>query len=185
MIFSPLPRRDKVEKSGTRKVRKTWRKLHIGLDPETGNIVASKLTTEHVGDETALPELLKDMDADVTRFLADGAYDGQGLPDCLIEKFWHGVEIIIPPQKNAVHGKNAQRNHHIDVIAQNGRMSWQTKTGYNQRSRAEAQIDRWKQAIGDRLQARDFDNQIAEAKIASKALNRMTGLGRAVYERVI
>ncbi|MDP5220936.1 IS5/IS1182 family transposase, partial [Ruegeria sp. 2205SS24-7] len=76
-------------------------------------------------------------------------------------------------------------NHHIDVIAQSGRMSWQTKTGYNQRSRVEAQIGRWKQAIGDRLQARHFDNQIAEAKIATNALNRMTGLGRAVYERVV
>ncbi|WP_299986039.1 IS5 family transposase [uncultured Ruegeria sp.] len=173
------------EKHGTKKARKTWRKLHIGLDPETGDIVASKLTTEHVGDETALPHLLSDMDEDVGRFLADGAYDGQGVTDCLIEKFGHEVEIIIPPPKNAVRCKNAQRNHHIDVIAQIGRMSWQTKTGYNERSRVEAQIGRWKQAIGDRLQAHDFDNQIVEAKIASKALNRMTGLGRAVYERVV
>ncbi|MFA3919335.1 IS5 family transposase [Ruegeria hyattellae] len=173
------------EKHGTKKARKTWRKLHIAFDPETGDIAATELTTEHVGDVTALPALLTDMDADVSRFLADGAYDVQGVADCLIEKFGHGVEIIIPPPTTAVHGKNAQRNHHIDVIAQNGRMSWQTKTGYNQRSRVEAQIGRWKQAIGDRLQARDFDNQIAEVKMASKALNRMTGLGRAVYERVV
>lgn len=34
------------------------------------------------------------------------------------------------------------------------------------------------------LQARDFDNQIAEAQIASKVLNRMIALGRAAYERV-
>lgn len=172
------------EKHGTRKTRKTWRKLHIGLDPETGDVVASKVTTEHVGDETALPELLTDMGADVNRFLADGAYDGQGVANYLIGKFGRGVDVIIPPPKNAVHGENAQRNHHIDAIAQHGRMSWQTKTGYNERSRIEAQIGRWKQVIGDRLQARDFANQIAEVKIASKALNRMTGLGRAAYERV-
>ncbi|MFA3920888.1 hypothetical protein [Ruegeria hyattellae] len=54
----------------------------------------------------------------------------------------------------------------------------------HQESQVEAQISRWKQAIGDRLQARDFDNQIAEAQIASKALNRMTSLGRAKYKRV-
>ncbi|MFA3920934.1 IS5 family transposase [Ruegeria hyattellae] len=172
------------EKHGTRKARKTWRKLHIGLDPETGDVVASKVTTEHVGDETALADLLTGVDADVGRFLADGAYDGQGVADRLIEKFGSGIEIIIPPPKTAVRGKNAQRNHHIDVIAQNGRMNWQTKTGYNQRSQVEAQIGRWKQVIGDRLQARDFDRQIAEAKIASKALNRMTSLGRAEYQRV-
>jgi hypothetical protein len=173
------------EKHGTRKARKTWRKLHIGLDTETGDIVASKLTTEHVGDETALPDLLTDVDADVSMFLADGAYDGQGVVDCLVDKFGSEIEIVIPPPKNAVHGENAQRNHHIDAIAQNGRISWQAETGYNQRSQVEAQIGRWKQVIGDRLQARDFDNQIAEAQIASKALNRMTSLGRAVYERVV
>lgn len=173
------------EKHGTKKARKTWRKLHIAFDPDTGDIAATELTTEHVGDETALPELLTDIDANMSRFLADGAYDGQGVADCLAEKFGHEVEIIIPPPKNAVHGKNVQRNHHIDVIAQHGKIGWQTKTGYNQRSRVEAQIGRWKQAIGDRLQAHDFDNQIAEAKIASKALNRMTSLGRAAYERVV
>ncbi|WP_051927367.1 IS5/IS1182 family transposase [Ruegeria halocynthiae] len=163
----------------------SWRKLHIGLDPETGDIVASKLTSEHVGDETALPELLTDVDADVNRFLADGAYDGQGAADCLIEEFGRGVEIIVPPPKNVVHGAHARRNHHIDFIAEHGRMNWQTETGYNQRSQVEAQIGRWKQVIGGRLQARDFDRQIAEAKIASKTLNRMTSLGRAAYERVV
>ncbi|MFA3919933.1 transposase [Ruegeria hyattellae] len=142
------------------------------------------MTTEHVGDETALPDLLSDIDADVSRFLADGAYDGQGVADCLVDKFGPGVEIIIPLPKNAVHGENAQRNHHIDAIAQNCRMSWQTKTGYNQRSRVETQIGRWNQAIGERLLARDFDNQRTEVHIALRALNRMTSLGRAAYERV-
>lgn len=172
------------EKHGIRRARKTWRKLHIGIDPQTGDIAVADLTTEHVGDETALPDLLADIDHEVSRFLADGAYDGQAVVDCLIEKFGSGIEIIIPPPKNAVHGKNEQRNHHINAIVQHGRMGWQTKTGYNQRSRVEAQISRWKQVIGDHLQARDFDNQIVEAKLASKALNRMTGLGRAAYERV-
>ncbi|MEO9778555.1 MAG: IS5 family transposase, partial [Sedimentitalea sp.] len=57
-----------TEKHGGKKPRKTWRKLHIGLDPDTGEIVASELTTEHVGDETALPGLLSKADADVARF---------------------------------------------------------------------------------------------------------------------
>ncbi|MEP3330584.1 transposase, partial [Sedimentitalea sp.] len=45
-------------KHGTGKPRKSWRKLHIGYDPNSGEIVASLLTTDHVGDETALPELI-------------------------------------------------------------------------------------------------------------------------------
>ena len=43
------------EKHRAKKARKTWRKLHIALDPDTGDILAAELTTEHVGDETALP----------------------------------------------------------------------------------------------------------------------------------
>ncbi|WP_299986162.1 transposase [uncultured Ruegeria sp.] len=118
-------------------------------------------------------------------FLADGAYDGQGVVDCLMDRFGPEIEIVIPPPKNAVHGENAQRNRHIDAIAERGRLNWQSETGYNQRSQVETQIGRWKQVIGDRLHARAFDNQIAEANIASKALNRMTYLGRAAYERAV
>jgi len=137
-----------------------------------------------LGDETALPDLLTNIDADVGQFLADGAYDSQSVVDCLVSKFGPEIEIIVPPPKNAVRGANAQRNQHIDAIAEHGRLKWQTEAGYNQRSQVEAQIGRWKQVIGDSLQARDFDNQIAEAQIASKVLNRMIALGRAAYERV-
>lgn len=112
------------EKHGIRKARKTWRKLHIRLGPETGDIAATELTTEHVGNETALPDLLADMDVDVNRFLADGAYDGQCVADCLLDKFGSRIEIIIPPPKNAVRGENARRNQHIDTIAEHGRMNW-------------------------------------------------------------
>ena len=131
------------------------------------------------------PQLPTDIGADVRRFLADGAYDGQGVVDCLDDKVGPGIEIIIPPPKNAVRGGNAQRNRHLSVIAERDRMNWQREMGYNQRSQVEAQIGRWKQVVGDRLQARDFDNQIAEAQIASKSLNRMTDLGRAEYERIV
>ena len=172
------------EKHGTRKARKTWRKLHIALDPDTGAVAAAELTTEHVGDETALTDLLASIDAGVAQFRAAGAYDCQGVADCLANKSGPEIEIIIPPPKNAVHGANIQRNQHIDAISEQGRMKWQAQTGYNQRSQVEAQIGRWKQVVGDRLQAREFDNQTVEAQIASKALNRMTTLGRAAYERV-
>lgn len=49
-------------------------KLHLGLDLATGEIVCSDLTTDGVGDPTALPELLDQIDGNVSRFMADGAY---------------------------------------------------------------------------------------------------------------
>ena len=49
----------------------------------SGEIVASLLTTDHVGEETALPELIGWIELPVARFLADGAYDGNDVMDCL------------------------------------------------------------------------------------------------------
>lgn len=173
-----------AEKHGAKKPRKTWRKLHLAFDPDTGDIVGSILTTEHVSDETALPDLVGEIDADVDRFLADGAYGGHGVSAYLTAKFGHDIEIIIPPPKNAVFGDNPQRNRHIIHIAQQGRMSWQKEKGYNQRSLIEAQIGRWKTTIGGSLQARKIDNQKTETRVTAKALNRMTALGKAQFERV-
>lgn len=113
-----------LQMHGGKKPRKIWRKLHIALDPDTGEIAASELTTEHVGDETALPGLLAKADAEVERFVADGAHDGQGVLGCLVFKYGPDIELIIPPPKNAVHGYNLQRNNHIERIAEHGRMKW-------------------------------------------------------------
>lgn len=132
------------EKHGTRKAHKTLlslsartqlpgrgRKLQIALNSATGAIAATQLTTEHVGDETALPDLRASIDADTAQFLADGAYDGQGVADYLLDKLGSGIEIMIPPPKSAVHDANIQRNQHIDAIAKHSRVKWQTKARYN------------------------------------------------------
>ncbi len=46
-----------VEKHGT-KTRRSWRKLHIGLDADTGQIVAATLTTKEAGDGAEVGPLL-------------------------------------------------------------------------------------------------------------------------------
>ena len=60
---------------------------------------------------------------------------------------------------------------------------WQTSSGYNQRSRIETQIGRWKAVVGPKLKARNFENQKTEAKIGVRILNWMTELGRPSFER--
>jgi hypothetical protein len=73
-------------KHKTKTTRRSWRKLHLGLDLVSGDIVCSDLTTDDVGDPTALPDLLEQIDADVAQFIADGAYDGDPTSDLLIER---------------------------------------------------------------------------------------------------
>jgi hypothetical protein len=62
-------------------------------------------------------------------------------------------------------------------------MAWQKSSGYNQRSRVETLIGRWKTVIGPKLKARSFENQKTEAKIGTRILNRITELGRPNFER--
>ncbi len=120
--------------------RKRWRKLHLGLDLVSGEIICSELTTDDVGDPTALPCLLDQIDSSVTRFIADGAYDGAPTRDLLAARLGEIVEVIIPPPRTAVQSHQSAHNPtvrdcHITEIEAKGRMAWQKSTGYNQRSR--------------------------------------------------
>ena len=74
------------------------------------------------------------------------------------------------------------RDRYIAQIRSNGRMAWQLATGYNQRSRIETQIGRWKSVIGPKLKSRSFSRQITEIQVGQKVLNTMTALGRPVFE---
>lgn len=176
-------------KHKTKAKRKKWRKLHLGLDLLSGEIICADLTTDTVGDPSALPELLDQIDGSVNRFIADGAYDGSPTNELVKERFGDTVEIIIPPPRNAIcslqsgHAPSI-RDQHIGEIQTHGRLAWQGHSGYNQRSRVEAQIGRWKGVIGSKLRARSFDNQRTEARIGVWVLNKMTELGRAEFEVV-
>ena len=178
------------EKHKTQAKRKPWRKLHLGLDLGTGEIICAELTKDDVGDPTALPGLLDQIDAPVLRFLADGAYDGTPTSDLLQARFGDSVEIIIPPPKGAVESPQSthdpsHRDQHIAAIQTQGRLAWQSSSGYNQRSRGEAQIGRWKGVIGSKLKARSFENQKTEVRIGVHVLNKMTELGRPEIEAVM
>jgi hypothetical protein len=176
-------------KHETKAKRKSWRKLHLGLDLTAGDIICSDLTLDDVGDPTALPGLLDQIEGPVSRFLADGAYDGKPTSDLLKARFGDAIEIIIPPPRNSVLTPNSladpsSRDRHISQIRAHGRLAWQANSGYNQRSRAEAQIGRWKGVIGSKLRSRTFDNQRTEARIGVQVLNTMTKLGCPEFEAV-
>jgi hypothetical protein len=49
---------------------------------------------------------------------------------------------------------NTQREHHIQVIAQQGRLAWQRITGYSLRNYAELAMQRYKRIFGNTTKAR-------------------------------
>ncbi len=125
-----------------------------------------------------LPDQIDDLIVQVT---ADGAYDGAPTYQTIAA---HGdeIEVVIPPRSTAVlsgePGPPTQRDRHLAMIAEHGRLAWQATTGYGQRSLAETTMGRYKALIGPRLRARGFAAQQTEAAVGVAVLNRMLAAGR-------
>ena len=176
-----------LEKHGT-KTRRSWRKLHIGVDADTGQIVASALTTNDVDDGSQAGLLLDQVMGAVASFRGDGAYDSDNVSTAVAERHPEAA-VVVPPRSTAVPSDTAataptQRDRHLQHIAEHGRMAWQKASGYTKRARAEAAISRLKRVIGDGLRSRTDERQATEVDIAVHALNRMLELGRPNYVRV-
>jgi Transposase DDE domain len=73
------------QKHGIRS-RRRWRKLPLGVDARTHEIVAEEFTPDDVGDISELPDLLDQIGADVASVTADGAYDGVAVYDAVAER---------------------------------------------------------------------------------------------------
>ena len=176
-----------VEKHGT-KTRRSWRKLQVGLDASTGQIVATTLTAKEVDDGAEVGPLLDQVAGPVASFTADGAYDQEGVAAAVAERC-PAAAIIVPPRSTAVPSETAettptQRDRHLQSIAQHGRAAWQKASGYTRRARAEAAMGRFKQVIGDGLSSRTDRRRATEVDVAVHALNRMLELGRPISVRV-
>jgi hypothetical protein len=176
-----------VEKHGTR-TRRAWRKMHLGVDAETGRIVAATLTDRDVDDASQVGPLLDQVDGQIASFTGDGAYDQDGVYTSVAERH-PAAAIIVPPRATAVPSRTAetaptQRDRHLDLIAEKGRMGWQKASGYNWRARAEATIGRFKRVIGDGLRSRTDERRATEMDVAVQVLNRMLELGRPESARI-
>jgi len=174
------------EKHGT-KTRRSWRKLHIGLDAETGQIVAASLTAKEVDNGAEVGPLLDQVTGAVASFTGDGGYDQDRVYASVAERHPEAT-VVVPPRTSAVPSDTAgieptQRDRHLQHIAGHGRMAWQKASGYTTRARAEAAIGRFKQVIGDELHSRTDERRATEVDIAVHALNRMSELGRPNYVR--
>ena len=176
------------EKHGTKR-RRAWRVLHLATDADTGRIVASVLTDKDADDGSQVGPLLERIEGTVTSFTGDGAYDRDDVYAELAARY-PAAAVVVPPRTNAVPSATAetaptQRDRHIEVLAEHGRMAWQKASGYNWRALIEADISRWKRVIGDELRSQTEGRQATEVAIAVGVLNRMLELGRSEYVRIV
>ncbi len=176
-----------AEKHGT-KQRRSWRKLHLGVDAETGRIAAVELTGNETDDGCQVGPLLDQVTGPIASCTGDGAYDREDVYEAVAQRHPEAA-VVVPPRRDAVPSTTAetdptQRDRHLQSIAEHGRMGWQKASGYNRRALAEAAISRYKRVIGGALRSRTDGRQATEVAIAARALNRMLELGRPESVRV-
>ncbi len=177
----------RLEKHGT-KTRRSWRTLHLGVDADTGQIVASTLTSKEVDDGFQAGPLLDQVTGPVASFTGDGAYHQDRVYASVAERHPEAA-LVVPPRSTAVLSETAsneptQHDRHLQFIAEHGRMVWYQASGYTKRARIEATMGRWKQVIGDELRAHTDGRRATEVAVAVHALNRMLEWGRPSYVRV-
>src|SRR5918995_5187151 len=172
------------------RARWSWRKLHLAVDAETGEIVASVLTSKEAGDAGQVPVLLEQVGGEIASVMADGAYDSEPVYQAIEARQPQAPpSIVVPPRRSAVLSAQAdtdpsQRDGHIRLIQEQGRSAWRKSTGHGRRSLVETAIGRYKALIGPRLRARTLVNQQGEVAIGVGVLNRIIRVAKPVSVRI-
>ena len=168
--------------------QRTWRKVHLGVDADSLEIVSCQLSGSRVQDSAVLATLLNDITTEIDTIIADGAYDTFSCYEMALRR---KAKAIFPPRRDArlsaqtpYHKKAAsdeaigQRDETIEQINRVGRRGWKQAVGYHKRSLVETTMYRLKALMGDRLRAKTRANQHLELMLRVRALNKMITLGR-------
>jgi Transposase DDE domain len=166
--------------------RRTWRKLHLTINPDTQEIEAEVLTENSGHDADQVDAQLDQVDGRIRRFYGDGAYDPWKVRNALVRR---RIRQVIPPRRDAKITRHGNRNGRplprdvaIRAIRRLGRKQWKEQIGYHRRSLGETAMYRMKCCFGDRLKNRLLENQQTEARLRAKILNHFTRLGLPEFE---
>lgn len=166
----------KVRKHGKSK-RRTWRKVHLGFDEGTGEVMACVLTRKEGHEKNILPTLLNEVSEPIDHVSGDGGYDFKTCYDAIAER---KAKAVIPPRKRAIFHNNGfmdARDDNLRRIKEIGREAWKRESDYHRRSLSETGIYRLKRIFGGALSSKKLDSQNIEVRLRCKAMNLMTGLG--------
>ncbi|ASC71023.1 hypothetical protein XM38_019720 [Halomicronema hongdechloris C2206] len=161
--------------------RRTWRKLHLGVDEATGEIRVAEVTTHDYHDSEILPSLLDGIDGEIAQVSGDGAYDTFACHEAIAQR---SAVATIPPRHDAQPCRPQEetpthpRDQILQSIEQVGRAAWKQESGYHRRSLAETTMFRLKVTFGGHVRSRSFDNQAVELFLQCAALNRMIQLAK-------
>ena len=166
-----------------------YRKLHLCVDEQSGEVVACELTSKRARDSSRVASLVGQIDSPISSARADTAYDASGVYEAIENHSAHrSPRVLIPPRKGALlasgPASSRQRNRNIAAQARLGKRKWHTESGYSKRSKVETTFHRYKAIVGSAMRARGLAAQRVEARIGCKILNTMTALGMPDSEMI-
>lgn len=172
----------KVRKHGADK-RRTWLKLHLGINEATDDIEACVLTGDDVHDSEVLPAMLDQIDEKIDQVTGDGAYDTHDSYQSVINS---GADPCFPPRANAVRNKPVDkawmlRNQAVSQVNYHSLKYWKKQHNYHRRSLAETAMFRFKQLLSNKVQARTLQRQAKEIALKCIAINKINQLGMPAY----
>lgn len=169
----------KVRQHGYTKHR-MWRKLHIGIDVATQQIVMMELTDNKVGENKKLKGLLEQYKDGYEKVGGDKGYDSY---NCHEQVGAYGAVSAINIQEDAKEKKKRRdetplvRDEIVRRIAEVGKEQWKKEVSYHSRSLVETAMFRYKTILGNKMHARNIENQKVEALMGCNILNKFTSLG--------
>jgi len=170
----------KVRQHGYTKHR-MWRKLHIGIDVESQQIVMMELTDNKVGENKKLPGLLEQYKEGYSKIGGDKGYDSYACHELVGEYEAISAINIQEDAKERRKKKDNEtpfvRDEMIRRIAEVGKDQWKKEANYHKRSLIETAMFRYKTILGNKMHARKIENQKVEALIGCNILNSFTRMG--------
>ena len=169
-----------VSVPGTRQLHKlrTWRKLHLGIDEKTKEVVAVEVTESRVHDSQPLPTLREQIPSPISHVSGDGAYDTRTCYEAVLRR---GATPTFLPRRTAQpyatkepRGWRTARNRILQQIVLHGRSTWQRLSRCTWQSIAENTMFRLQRLFGGHLWARSLTTQRLEAIVKCPTLNQMT-----------
>lgn len=165
--------------------RKKWKKMTLGICPDSHEIIFNVTSDDSIGDITLFRMGLEVVPRSVEKVLMDGAGDTH---DTYKQAERQNIKIITPPRKGSryrVGKEKTARDDAVKLIYELGNneeavKEWKRRSGYHRRSLVETAISRLKGMLGNQLKSRSLMNQHQEMMIKSLIINQINRLGLPV-----
>jgi Transposase DDE domain len=160
------------------KSKRRWKKLHLGMDLESGKLILAEITNEYVHDTQYLEKALKKANRRKGKVLFDGIADSKR---CYQMAQKYNKLLLTPPKTGAVLRKESgyeKRNEAIQIIQGLGgdkqaKSIWSKLIGYNKRVMVESMVSRWKQLFGGSLKSHCERRRKVEVQLKAQMINRV------------